>query len=234
MRLWMQDRTHTCGNRLTACAATEFESVPLFDDATSFGPKAGSMSSTKSTESAEDKLRAVELKSGRNVDYEPLRQALLEKDFFKADDIHRKKLIEVAGEPAQERGWVYFSEVKDIPVEDLQTIDQLWVASSNGKFGFSVQRQIWRACDMKWSKFFQAINWLKGEKLNYRAWPAEFIYDLEATKGHLPLTNALRGTQLFECIMTHPAFESKEKPAWSDQQPFLSCLTGFCLVIEAS
>jgi GUN4-like len=47
----------------------------------------------------------------RGIDYEPLREALKEEDFLKADDIHRKKLIEVAGEAAQERGWVYFSEV---------------------------------------------------------------------------------------------------------------------------
>jgi RNAse (barnase) inhibitor barstar len=244
----------------------------------------------------------------RGIDYEPLRAALKEQDFYKADDIHRKKLIEVAGDAAQERGWVYFSEVRpamqcahvaavfvccrrtagtlrttvsrlhraldqaesltnatgaanvphvcalwdiahrnamqpiailwqalqdtsartcmqardlsarmcmqarDIPVEDLQTIDKLWLAASGGKFGFSVQRSIWNSVGGKWSKFFQAINWLK-----YRAWPAEFIYDLnEATKGHLPLTNALRGTQLFEAILTHPAFEKKEKQAWLD------------------
>ena len=48
----------------------------------------------------------------RGVDYEPLRQALREQDFYKADDIHRKKLIEVAGSGAQDRGWVYFSEVR--------------------------------------------------------------------------------------------------------------------------
>lgn len=48
----------------------------------------------------------------RGVDYEPLRQALREKDFLTADDIHRKKLIEVAGAAARERGWVYFSEVR--------------------------------------------------------------------------------------------------------------------------
>lgn len=47
----------------------------------------------------------------RGIDYEPLREALKEQDFLKADEIHRKKLIEVAGEAAQERGWVYFSEV---------------------------------------------------------------------------------------------------------------------------
>lgn len=46
------------------------------------------------------------------MDYEPLRSALKEGDFLKADDIHRKKLIEVAGADAQDRGWVYFSEVR--------------------------------------------------------------------------------------------------------------------------
>lgn len=109
-------------------------------------------------------------------------------------------------------------QVGEIPVEDMQTIDELWKAASKGKFGFSVQRQIWRACNEQWSKFFLAIDWLKGENLNYRAWPAEFTYDVdEATKGHLPLTNALRGTQLFQAILQHPAFESKDKlNSWSE------------------
>lgn len=35
-------------------------------------------------------------------------------------------------------------------------------------------------------------------------WPQEFDYSAEAPKGHLPLTNALRGTRLFEAIMEHP------------------------------
>lgn len=99
----------------------------------------------------------------------------------------------------------------------MKTIDALWLAASGGKFGFSVQRSIWRACDKKWSSFFLAIDWLKGENLNYRAWPADFIYSVEdAKKGHLPLTNALRGTQLFEAILTHPAFESKDAKAQWD------------------
>lgn len=93
-------------------------------------------------------------------------------------------------------------------MEDLQTIDQLWLASSGGNFGFSVQKRIWKAAGQKWSKFFVAIDWLIGENQNYRAWPAEFMYTLDtAPKGHLPLTNALRGTQLFENIFMHPAFD---------------------------
>lgn len=39
-----------------------------------------------------------------------------------------------------------------------------------------------------------------------RKWPAEFNYSADAPKGHLPLTNALRGTRLFEAIMEHEAY----------------------------
>jgi hypothetical protein len=58
----------------------------------------------------------------------------------------------------------------------------------------------------RWPKFFKAIDWTVGENNVYRKWPAEFIYSFDAPKGHMPLTNALRGTQLFQAIMEHPAF----------------------------
>lgn len=47
------------------------------------------------------------------------------------------------------------------------------------------------------------------EQYNYRAFPNEFIWEngKETPVGHLPLTNALRGTQLLACILSHPAFE---------------------------
>jgi hypothetical protein len=47
---------------------------------------------------------------------------------------------------------------------------------------------------------------VQGENNVYLKWPAEFNYSYEAVKGHMPLTNALRGTQLFQAIMEHPAF----------------------------
>lgn len=47
---------------------------------------------------------------------------------------------------------------------------------------------------------------------NYRAFPNEFIWELteDTPEGHLPLTNALRGTQLLNCILSHPAFDAIE------------------------
>ena len=42
-------------------------------------------------------------------DYAPLRDALAEGDFQKADDITRAALIQLAGPGAVKRNWVYFT-----------------------------------------------------------------------------------------------------------------------------
>ncbi len=56
-----------------------------------------------------------------------------------------------------------------------------------------------------------------------RKWPKEFTYSTKAARGHLPLTNCLRGTQLFKAVMEHPAFikadksgNGSRKPSWLD------------------
>jgi hypothetical protein len=96
-------------------------------------------------------------------------------------------------------------------MEDLQTIDALWLAASGGKFGFSVQRTIWKKVGENWTKFFIEIEWVTGDNNKYRVWPAEFKYAVkDAVKGHLPLTNALRGTQLLKALLSHPAFEKSD------------------------
>lgn len=57
------------------------------------------------------------------------------------------------------------------------------------------------------------LGWMKKldteiEQYNYRAFPTEFIWELteDTPEGHLPLTNALRGTRLMSNILNHPAF----------------------------
>lgn len=102
-----------------------------------------------------------------------------------------------------------FVQVKFIPSADMLTIDSLWRASSKDLFGFSVQREIWRQQSQYWTRFFKQINWVMGEANYYRKWPQDFEYNLDARKGHLPLTNALRGTQLLKAVLEHPAFEKR-------------------------
>jgi hypothetical protein len=153
------------------------------------------------------------------LDYSSLRAYLQEGDFRKADDETRALLIKMAGPGAVQRNWVYFTEVSPIPTADLQTVDNLWRAASNNKFGYSVQKEIWQQNQKRWAKFFKQIDWTQGENNIYRKWPAEFVYSMEAPKGHLPLTNALRGTQLFQAVLEHPAWE---KAAGGSSAPKMS------------
>lgn len=163
----------------------------------------------------------VELKSGCGYDHSPLRDALADDRLEEADQITRDSLIQLAGEKATERGYVYFTEVASIPVEDMKTLDSLWKSYSNDKFGFSVQKKFWLARQKRWIPFFQKIDWVRGEGDKYVRWrpldsgESEFIYNVtEGVEGHLPLTNTLRGTKLIEAIFAHPAFDDVKAPSF--------------------
>ena len=155
-----------------------------------------------------------------------LGRQLAARDYRQADDTTRALLIELAGESARRRGYVFFSEVQFISTEDLRAIDKLWKEHSNGKFGYSVQRRLWEKSRRDFTRFFIKVGWMKKldteiEQYNYRAFPDEFIWEMkdDTPEGHLPLTNALRGTQLLGNILTHPAFEeeSQEKEAAAEE-----------------
>uniref|UniRef100_A0A0D9XR48 GUN4-like domain-containing protein n=1 Tax=Leersia perrieri TaxID=77586 RepID=A0A0D9XR48_9ORYZ len=158
---------------------------------------------------------------------ELLSSQLAERDYRQADKTTRALLIELAGESARRRGYVFFSEVQFISTEDLQAIDALWREHSDGKFGYSVQRRLWEKSRRDFTRFFIKVGWMKKldtevEQFNYRAFPDEFMWELndETPEGHLPLTNALRGTQLLGNIFTHPAFEEdQEEEAEENETP---------------
>lgn len=153
------------------------------------------------------------------VDYTTLRDLLKQGEWELADNEHRRLLTVLGGEDSEERGWVYFTEARQFPVTDLKTIDNLWTHFSDGRFGFSVQRKLWVGQRRQWAKFFKAIDWMDAEKNDaYRKWPEEFIWKKEAAKGHMPLTSALRGTQLLEALLEHPAFAPPAKPKSAAEQ----------------
>ncbi|XP_006852129.2 tetrapyrrole-binding protein, chloroplastic [Amborella trichopoda] len=154
----------------------------------------------------------------QTISYDLLEEHLSNKQFREADEETRRLLIQLAGEQAQTRKYVFFSEVKFIGASDLQAIDKLWSTHSNGKFGYSVQKKIWEKVERDFTKFFVKVGWMKKletevEQFGYRSFPTEFMWELngETPEGHLPLTNALRGTQLLYSILTHPAFEVEEE-----------------------
>jgi hypothetical protein len=146
----------------------------------------------------------VPLRSTSNIDYTPLQQLLTLQEFQEADRLTLDKLCELAGGTAPQRKWLYFTEVESLPAVDLQTINTLWQVYSEGKFGFSVQREIWLSAGKNWEKLWPLIGWKQGN--NWTRYPQEFIWDLSAPRGHLPLSNQLRGVQPFAALMGHPAW----------------------------
>jgi len=146
----------------------------------------------------------VQLRSSANIDYTPLQQLLALQEFQEADRLTLEKLCELAGGTASVRKWLYFTQVESLPVADLQTMNTLWKVHSESKFGFSVQREIWLSSGKNWDKLWPLIGWKKGN--NWTRYPQEFIWDLSAPRGHLPLSNQLRGVQPFSALMAHPAW----------------------------
>ncbi|MFW6263922.1 MAG: GUN4 N-terminal ARM-like repeat domain-containing protein [Cyanobacteriota bacterium] len=146
----------------------------------------------------------VPLNSAATIDYLPLQQLLVEQDFQAADRLTLQKMCELAGDGAVQRKWLYFTEVENFPIADLQTLNNLWLIHSEGKFGFSVQREIWLSVGKDFSKLWSKIDWKTGNR--WTRYPNEFQWDLSAPRGHLPLSNQLRGVRSFASLMSHPAW----------------------------
>jgi GUN4-like/ARM-like repeat domain, GUN4-N terminal len=147
----------------------------------------------------------VPLQSERNVDYVPLQQLLAQQSFQAADRLTLEKLCELAGTQSVQRKWLYFTEVEKFPVIDLQTINQLWLVHSEGRFGFSVQRELWLSVGKNWEKLWYQIGWKSGN--NWTRYPQEFTWSLAAPRGHLPLSNQLRGVRVIAALLNHPAWQ---------------------------
>lgn len=151
---------------------------------------------------------AVDLESARNIDYQPLQELLARQDFQGADILTLQKMCELAGTAAVERKWIYFTEVVNLPIADLRTLDRLWRMFSAGRFGFSVQRRIWLSLGKDFTKLWTAIDWKSGN--TWTRYPKEFTWDLSAPQGHLPLSNQLRGVRVIDAIFAHPAWTKED------------------------
>jgi hypothetical protein len=149
----------------------------------------------------------VPLRSQSGIEYTSLQQLLVKQDFLAADRLTLEKLCELAGPVAVQRKWLYFSEVENFPIADLQTINTLWFIHSQGKFGFSVQRELWLSLGKNWEKLWHKIGWKTGN--NWTRYPNEFTWNLSAPSGHLPLSNQLRGVRVIASLLSHPAWSMK-------------------------
>ena len=148
-----------------------------------------------STSNMEEKseLNEVPLLSKRGVDYTKLRDLLAAQKWKEADLETTRAIFQAAGK--QNGAFLTEEEVNKISCEDLRTVNQLWLDSSNEHFGFSVQKEIYERLgghytnpqfylnEYFWENFGDSIgwrkggNWLDGSSLTYRE---------DAPRGHLP------------------------------------------------
>jgi len=142
-----------------------------------------------------------------DINYEELQLLLLEQKFEEADRLTSSFLRKLAGKLAEKRGYVFYSEVKNMSGKDLQTIDRLWIIYSTGRFGFSIQAKILKSVGKKYELLWPKIGWKK-EGI-WTRYPSSFCWSLNAPDGHMPLINQLRGVRLMDSILRHPSIAER-------------------------
>jgi hypothetical protein len=81
--------------------------------------------------------------------------------------------------------WDMPDDIKMFPGRDLRHINNLWVKYSGGRFGFSVQKKIWKEVGGDYQAFGDRVGWrVEGEWILY----SDITYHQNAPSGHLPIT----------------------------------------------
>ncbi len=138
-------------------------------------------------------------------DYDLLQSLLAEKSWKEADRETMQILLRIADTTEKrgrlkptKKGWLTEENVKKIPIESLQAINNLWLAESHGKFGYSVQKQIWLDVtqvesiddskviynNVLFGDFADRVGWQLGG--HWKSSYDDFNFSLDAPDGHLP------------------------------------------------
>jgi serine/threonine protein kinase len=149
------------------------------------------------------KRQNIDLKSEVGINYSQLKN-LLETGKWKEADIETYKLM-LRVMSREKQGFLRDVDIDRFPCGDLQTINNLWVNYSNGRYGFSIQKQIYDQINIPgWSKklgqllgtidntidnvkmqnFVPSVGWCKDSGLHYKYQELTFVPT--APKGHLP------------------------------------------------
>ncbi|MDB9416317.1 GUN4 domain-containing protein [Microcystis aeruginosa] len=133
------------------------------------------------------------------VNYTNLRDLLAAGKWKEADAETTRTMLQAA--KREKDGGFRGEDIENFSCEDLRIIDQLWVSASQGKFGFSVQKEIYeslggtREYGYGWiEKFGDRVGWRKGGSWLYYS---ELTYKLTAPKAHLPAGGGLSGFEWF-------------------------------------
>ncbi|MBP0003415.1 MAG: GUN4 domain-containing protein [Cyanobacteria bacterium SBC] len=116
------------------------------------------------------------------LDFTRLEDLLKDGKYEAADRETLRLLLRAGG--VEQRGYLDLDDWEMLSIERLQQIDRLWATYSDGRFGFHVQRQIYRDALEEYSTLGTRVQWVSGGK-----WfdPDRLNYTSDAPEGHLPL-----------------------------------------------
>lgn len=124
--------------------------------------------------------------------YQPLETYLKQQEWKEADKETWRLMLQTKGK--EEEGWLSIEDIDNFPCEDLRILDGLWVKYSNGRFGFSVQKEIYQSLGGTreynseiWQAFGEAVGWyVEGDWLYYNDLTFDLRESLTSERGHLP------------------------------------------------
>lgn len=133
-----------------------------------------------------------DLSSERGIDYSKLRDLLAARNWKEAD--YETYLVMLQAVGREENDWLRPDELLNFPCTDLHTIDRLWVKYSNGRFGFSVQKNIYLEVGGKLGRKYDQEAFVEFcDRVGWRVegtWISKFDvnFDTSVQLGHLPLS----------------------------------------------
>ncbi|MBS3028189.1 MAG: GUN4 domain-containing protein [Dolichospermum sp. DET50] len=119
--------------------------------------------------------------SEKEINYSKLRNLLAAQKWKEADEETYEVMIKAVGKKSGD--CFTRDELLNFPCQDLRTIDRLWVQYSKGRFGFSVQKEIYLSVGGRlgryesetFLRFYETVGW--GDVIKYNTLP----------DGHLPI-----------------------------------------------
>ena len=106
----------------------------------------------------EDKRFKDLMQSLVGISYQNLEKLLEEKQWQKADKETARLIIRVIKQVTDSKE-INKAAMDAFPYVDLNTIDRLWQKSSDGKFGFSAQRELYQQSSQNKDKFGDKAGW---------------------------------------------------------------------------
>ncbi|MBE9041402.1 GUN4 domain-containing protein, partial [Oscillatoriales cyanobacterium LEGE 11467] len=132
------------------------------------------------TQSSEDFESTLQSEVG--LDYKPLRELLVARQWRDADAMTRSLMLQ--GMQRETEGWLTPEDIEHFPPMDWQTLDWLWYEYSGGRFGFSVQQWMWQEVSGDYTAFCDRVGWRNRENWLYYD---DVRFDIDAPAGHLPI-----------------------------------------------